>query len=71
MKLCDNCLEPGDPEAARPIEDVPVGHALGSQRDPEQRTIALCGLCAGALCAGDLATLVERHSNERTVRRDA
>lgn len=70
MKLCDNCLEPGNLESAHPIQDVPVGKDIGSQRDPERRKVALCGLCADALTAGDWRTIHERYSETNTILRD-
>lgn len=43
MRLCDNCLEPAE---GRPF---PIGHTRGTQRDPEQARLDLCGECQTTL----------------------
>lgn len=58
--LCVNCLEPG-------ANQVPVGSVQGSQRDPYQPKIDLCGECKKALETGDLKKFNARHTDTKTV----
>jgi len=62
LNLCANCLHPG-------ATGVDVGPEKGSQRDPYRESLPLCPPCAEALLTGDLATLSENYSAERTIRR--
>lgn len=64
MVLCENCLERTD----KP-QRVPVGHDLGSQRDPYRIERTLCEACAGALVQGEWDVLHDRYSAERRVQR--
>lgn len=63
MTLCLNCLEE---TTQRP---TPVGHDIGSQRDPNYRTVQLCEVCSDALVDGHFDVLHERYNQERTIRR--
>lgn len=60
--LCGNCLEYG-------ADKVDVGPDVGTQRDPERLTVALCQPCRDALLTGAFDVLNERYVAERTVRR--
>lgn len=62
MRLCLNCLDLG-------AKAVNVGPEKGSQRDPYNETVDLCGRCERYLLSGNFAGLSSRYAAERNVTR--